>query len=198
MLRDEWNDWFEIEDVYDTTSTSSEVYKAADEALVACINQMGYVNLPWMAEASGLSVKKLIGELEGSVIFQDPEQYHMHQMEEEDWILSPQYLSGNIREKLDEAILRNGQYNNRFAKNIQALKRVLPARVKIQDIGISIGSPWIPETFYSLFIKEALNLYGSAKVLHSPVCHQWKIVIPACVKDDINNIFIFSKCMSTN
>lgn len=137
MFKDELSDFFEIVDVYDTPELEDNgcltSYEAADEVLAACMNELGCVNLGRMSEASGIPAAELIAQLKGKAIFQDPENYDFHQAEEEGWILSSQYLSGNICEKLDIAEQMNKKYEGLFEQNISALKEVLPARVKFSE-----------------------------------------------------------------
>lgn len=195
MLNEDWNDCFEIEEVFDEGSfefsaNSQSRNKPADDALAACVNAVGGVDLPWMSEMSGIPCRELSLELE-TAIFQDPEGYDVHRSEEEDWILGSQYLSGNIKTKLETAKRLNKKYNGRFESNIQALKQQLPSRVNFDSIGISIGSPWIPASYYAAFAKDVLGLSGRPTVSHSAELHQWKVKAASKLRRTVGNTCTF-------
>lgn len=194
MLKNEWKELFEIEEVFDTSdiavSVSADLHKAADEALAECVNTMGSVNLTWMSEASGLSVNELIEALEGA-IYQDPEGYDIHKSAEKDWMLRDQYLSGNIKIRLEAAKRLNKKYRGRFESNVLALREVMPAKVKFEEIGISIGSPWVPAAYYSDFAKEVLGLLTEPEITYSAHLGQWKVSVPANARTAVHNIYTY-------
>lgn len=192
MLDKEWEDSFSIEDMFPDGDDAAVyhregVYKAADEALAACKDTLGGVNLSWMADFSGLSPEELKEALE-NVIFQDPEVYDAHPYEDAGWVLRDQYLSGNIMEKLGKAKKLNKKYTGRFESNILALKKALPPRIRFDEIGFCIGSPWIPAYFYADFAKEILELKMCPKISHSETLHQWKVEEPDDAREAIHNI----------
>jgi N12 class adenine-specific DNA methylase len=68
-----------------------------------------------------------------------------------------EYLSGNVRDKLiraEEAV----KDDPRFEKNIEALKRVQPKDLEIDQIYMRIGSTWVPTEAYTDFIKDTLGM----------------------------------------
>lgn len=69
-----------------------------------------------------------------------------------------QYLSGNNETKLKTAEKLNDKYNRCFEANIAALKAEMPAKMDFEVIDFGLGSPWIPEKYYSLFAKEMEEL----------------------------------------
>ena len=66
MLKNEWNDLFDIEEVFDDGGAAADVptaaneKKAADEALAACVNATGGVDLTWMSEVSGMTAGQIL------------------------------------------------------------------------------------------------------------------------------------------
>ncbi len=62
-----------------------------------------------------------------------------------------EYLAGNVQAKLLEAEVVG------FQRNIDALKTVLPARLKPEEIRVPLGAPWVPEEVMRDF---ALNIAG--------------------------------------
>lgn len=67
------------------------------------------------------------------------------------------YLSGNVRDKLiraQEAV----KDDPLFEKNVEALKRVQPKDLEIDQIYMRIGSTWVPPEAYTDFIKDTLGM----------------------------------------
>ena len=195
MLHTDWEDSFAIEEIFpDGGDTAvycqAGICQAADEALAVCKDTTGSVNLPWMAEFSGLSTDELKEALE-NVIFQDPEVYDACLCEDAGWVLREQYLSGNIMDKLKKAKRLNKKYGGRFEGNVLALKEILPPRIKMEEIGFCLGSPWIPAHFYADFAKEILELKMCPKVSHSEEIHQWKVEEPKDAKEAVPNIYTY-------
>ena len=189
------SNYFHIEDVYDMPdlmdgSHQESLHRDAAIALTRCINTHGCVNLPWMAETSGLSAGELIDALKGA-IFQDPEHYDLHQSETEGWYLRPQYISGNLKLKLEAARVLNRKYSGRFNVNLLALKQVLPKRVPFENIGISIESPWIPAHFYAEFAQDVLGLFRTPGISHSAKLGLWKVKVPPDAASDSRNTVTF-------
>ena len=69
------------------------------------------------------------------------------------------YLSGNIREKLEQA--RNAAAeDSRFEVNVSELEAVMPEPIPFVDISYKIGTPWIPEDVYRNFASDVLGISG--------------------------------------
>lgn len=165
---------------------TGSLHREAARALACCVNENGCVNFPWMTRTSGLSTKELQDGLKGAV-FQDPEGYDLHHSEEEDWLLRVQYINGNNEEKLSAAKRMNRKYKGRFAGNILALKNAKPPKIHIDEIGISIGSSWIPDYYYAQFAKELLGIKETPEIIHSAVLGKWKINVSDEAKKTFNN-----------
>lgn len=196
MMNAEWNDFFRIEEVYDSSdiisdpnATDSYHYEAA-RALACCMDTVGCVNLSWMSQHSGLSADQLTDALEGA-IFQDPEAYDLHHEKGEDWFLRAQYLKGNLASKLDVAKRMNRKYKGRFDRNVTLLKKARPPKVPFEEIGISIGSSWIPEDFYALFVKELLGTKTIPRIMHVKELGEWKVEASDVTKNTFNNLYTY-------
>ena len=193
------NFWDEIEEIDGFTDTDTmdeyagSLHYEAARALACCINENGCVNFPWMTRTSGLSTKELQDGLKGA-IFQDPKGYDLHHSDEEDWLLRVQYINGNNEEKLSTAKRMNRKYKGRFAGNIHALKKARPQRIHIDEIGISIGSSWIPDYYYAQFAKEILGIKETPEVIHSAELGRWKINASDDAKKTFNNCRSFGCC----
>ena len=191
----EINSFFEMEDVFHLpgmVDVADEVplHRDAEKALIDCLNSLGRVDLPWMAENSGLSAGELTAALKGA-IFQDPEHYECHRSEEEGWLLRPQYISGNLKEKLEAAKCLNTRFSGRFQSNIEALRKAMPDRVSFADIGIGLGSSWVPAHFYAEFAWRVLELYEKPTVTFSAKLGQWRVVAPASARYALHNIYTY-------
>lgn len=95
------------------------------------------------------------------------------------WVLSPRYLCGNLPHKLKLVQEMQQRFPSKFETNVVALERRLPQRQTINQIHISLGSPWVPAEKYSQFVKELLQLSKRVPVYLSPELAKWKIEIPA-------------------
>ena len=81
---------------------------SVDEAFVKSLDAFGDVDIEYIAATSGKSVEEVSDMLKGS-IFQDPETFgeHAEYRIEDGWVVSSNYLSGNIKRKLEKAIKAN-------------------------------------------------------------------------------------------
>lgn len=180
---------FPIEDIFDVPGIFSAeeyetgIHRDAAAALANCINTIGRVDLQWMAQYSGIPTQELIPALKG-IIFQDPAEYDLNHAELDGWFIRSQYISGNVKQKLEIAEEMDFKYHGRFSENVQALQASMPERVSFQDIGICIGSPWIPAEYYAQFAREVLMVPG---VSYSSALHQWKVQEPPRVFSVRNN-----------
>ncbi len=194
MMNREWEDFFGIEEVYDMADTTADTYTGAKKdaavVLALCINTNGCVDMVWMMDASGLAFDELTEALEGAV-YQDPEAYDIYHADDQGWMLRAQYLSGNIKTKLETAKKLNRKYNGRFEANVAALKAVMPAKVDFDVIGFGLGSPWIPEKYYSLFAKDVLGLFCLPEIHYSTALGRWKILVPPKTKNAVQNIYTY-------
>ena len=199
MLNKEWEELFGIE-----VSMASDAPEAMDDlagaengkkdslaALVTCLNTKGCIDLNWMEAFSGLPADRLRELLEGA-IYQKPESYDLSRSEYEGWVLRAQYLSGNIKRKLETARRLNRKYCGLFEANVLALESVLPGTVELDEIGFGIGSPWIPEKYYSLFAMELLGLYDLPDIHYYPSLGQWKISSFMGLRiNTVNNVYTY-------
>lgn len=67
-----------------------------------------------------------------------------------------EYLSGDIRKKLDNAI-EAAKNNPLFEANISALQEVMPEPLKAGDIDVKIGATWVDPKYYQQFLYETLH-----------------------------------------
>ena len=162
---------------------------SSDEALIASVNRNGRVDLAYMSEISGLSTTKLISDLAGKVMFQNPAAFIGKSRWDPaaEWVLRPQYLCGNIPAKLSEAEAMNEKFQGCFSWNVEALKKLLPPSLELEEIHVSLGASWIPEDVYSRFIKELLRLPWWPTVIYQKELSRWMIQVKEFGYDSVLN-----------
>ena len=165
----------------------------SDEALIECINRCGCVDLRFMSEISGLSIETLISDLGGKAIFQDPEVFRNKRTwsMEEGWILAPRYLCGNFVEKLSLAKHMNSRFNGCFKNNVEAIKRLMPAKLSLEDIHVSFGAPWVPAWVYADFMRDYLRLSKRPVVYYNKEQSVWKIEDKGAFRDSVANVYTY-------
>ena len=170
-------DLFMENDDSENTSVKSKILP--DDALIKCLNTFGYVDINYIANESGLSADNAISALKGA-IFQQPEALDDLRRYDNSvgWVVSSAYLNGNIRKKLESAILANERFPGKFADNIAALRKSLPSFVDMEEIHLSLGATWIPAAEYAAFIKDFLKLNEEPEVIFYQDLLTWKLVAP--------------------
>lgn len=116
---------------------------SATDALAASMNEKGRVDFPFMEKIYGKGQEAIVSEL-GDTVYEDPSA---------GWQTATQYLAGNVKAKLAEAILAAKQ-DPRYERNVSALAEVIPADVPAADIFVAPHSFWIPVEVYHQFAKE--------------------------------------------
>ena len=90
------------------------------------------------------------------------------------YLTADNYLSGNIREKLQHAQLAAEKDPAAFSRNVSSLQNVLPKDIEPQDISIRINSPIVGEAHVEQFVKDLVNAYR-VDVVHVPITGKWEI-----------------------
>ena len=144
--------------------------ETATEALALSLNERAKVDLSYMAQLTGKTEEKITEELVG-VIFKNPLT--------DQWESGDEYLSGNVREKLNTA--RTFAENHpEFTPNVRALEAVQPRELEASEIEVRIGATWIEPSDYQDFMRELLHTpwYLAQKeiqVKYSEVNGEWRI-----------------------
>ena len=143
-----------------------------DEALILSIQDKAKVDLNYMQKLCGIDTDKMIKSLEG-VIFKVPEYG-----EPNNWVTADEYLSGNVREKLKIAE-QFAKEDSSFNINVEKLKEVIPKDLTASEIGIKLGSTWIPPEIIRKFIFELLDTPSYNRwdihVKYSNITAEWYI-----------------------
>jgi len=187
---------YDVIDIFDIMDNEyhgvdSEERISVDYALIEVLNQKNEVDICYISERSGMSVSDVILALEG-IIYQQPEYFDDDDYDETvGWVISSKYLGGNIRNKLEIAKKANERFPGRFQSNIEALKKILPSRVEIDDIHLSLGATWVPVDEISMFLKELLNLRTPPEVIFYEDLKYYKIVETDEAKRSVLNTIVY-------
>lgn len=122
------------------------------EALQVSLDRIGRVDIAYMAKLVGCELDKVITDL-GNEIFRNPAKIRDDEPFSgyED---ASEYLSGNVREKLQIAQNYAKHIDGSFERNISALEKVVPKDLEASEISVRIGSNWIDLEDYNKFLSE--------------------------------------------
>lgn len=140
-------DW---DNLFSNSEESKGVYaESSGDGLIKSLNNLGRVDIEYIAEITGLTYKDVIQDLKGA-IYQNPETWN--ECFYKGWELKDEYLSGRVIEKLRIAKEADKKYLGYFADNVKALEEVKMPFVGTDDIHVTIGSPWVPTDIIDSFI----------------------------------------------
>lgn len=124
-------------------------YDSTLDALVACVNSQGQFDVNWVAERTGKTKEAIVQEL-GDRVYTEPDTGRV--------VLAEDYLSGDVRTKLEtaKAAVENGE--TEYSRNVEALTKALPPDVKAVDVYIPFGSQLLTPEIIGVFGYEALGL----------------------------------------
>lgn len=149
----------------------------ASEALAVSMGEKAGIDMGYMCQLSGRSEQEVFEELKG-VIFLNP-LYGQGNPDEQKYLMADEYLSGNVREKLEVARRSAKLYPDDYNINVEALERVQPKDLTASEISVRLGATWIPPEIVQQFIYEFLDTprYAQWKIkLHySPYTSEWSI-----------------------
>ncbi|MCK9480024.1 MAG: DEAD/DEAH box helicase family protein, partial [Firmicutes bacterium] len=149
----------------------------ASEALAVSLSEKAKIDMEYMSSLAGKDEQELFEELKG-VIFLNP----MHTSENdgrEKYLTADEYLSGNIREKLEWAKRSAQLYPEDYMVNVEALTAVQPKDLTAAEITVKLGTTWIPPEYIKEFTYELLETSYWAKreidVHYSKLTGDWNI-----------------------
>ena len=143
----------------------------ASEALAVSIGEKAKVDIPYMMQLTGKTEEEVTEELTG-VIFKNPLT--------DKWEPSDEYLSGNVREKLNIA-KQFAENHPEYMVNVQALERVQPKDLDASEIEARLGATWISPDYITEFMAETFHTprqhinYERIKVQYAEVTGQWNV-----------------------
>ena len=146
----------------------------ANEALMVSLSEKAKVDINYMSELTGISDEKIKGDLDG-IIFKVPSVLNE---EQEEYVTADEYLSGNIREKLEVAKM-SAAIDPKYQKNVEALEKVMPKELTASEIEVRLGATWIPVEIYQQFLYELLDtpswVRNYTKLSYSSYNANWNI-----------------------
>lgn len=156
------------------TIKKAEVVTRVDtssEALAVSLSEKAGINLMYMAELTGKDTDTITTELAG-IIFHDHETGR--------WETLDEYLSGNVREKL-EKVKAYAEEHPEYAVNVQALTQVQPKELEASEIEVRIGATWIEPHYIEDFMRDIFEtpeqLFSNKKagIQYTDITGQWNV-----------------------
>ena len=149
----------------------------ASEALAVSLAEKAKVDMDYMAELTGKTEQEVYADLTG-VIFLNP----MHGYgggSEEKYLTADEYLSGNVREKLEWAKRSAELYPEDYTAHVQALERVQPVDLTASEIAVRLGATWLPPKIVEQFMFELFSTSNRSRwnihVHYSKYTGEWNI-----------------------
>ena len=127
----------------------------ASEALAVSLAEKAKVDMTFMMELTGKTEQEVYADLNG-VIFLNPMHGYGNSTEEK-YLTADEYLSGNVREKLEWAKRSAKLYPEDYAANVQALERVQPTDLTASEISVRLGATWLPPEIVEQFMFELFS-----------------------------------------
>jgi len=134
------------------------------EAIALCRDELGALDLGRVAELLGVEQGEAERQI-ADVAFLDPETNQ--------WVPSDEYLTGNVRQKLDYAKTAVALRAEDFQRNVPALEAVIPADLQPEQILANLGAPWVPASDVQEFAQELLGF--RTHVWNEPRTSTWSV-----------------------
>lgn len=152
----------------DGTYTKGEVFRKATirpkkivtrtetaiEALQLTLSSKANVDMDNILKLYPKSLEVVLEELKDE-IFINPIKYN--EKSNDYWVIKDEYLTGDVKTKLMQALVHEKKNPELFSKNVEALKEVIPKDLKASEIEYKIGATWIPVEYYKQFMFETFN-----------------------------------------
>lgn len=147
--------------------------ETSTEALAVSISEKAAVNIPFMETLTGKTEEEIVQDLKG-VIYLLPSS----NSDNRNYVTADEYLSGNIRDKLEIAELA-AKSDPQYALNVEALKQVMPKPLTATEIDVRLGATWIDKDIYQQFIYELLKtpfyMQRYVEVNFSKYTSEWQV-----------------------
>lgn len=180
------------------------------DALNVCKSERGVVDLRVIEHLTGKTYDEVVEEL-GDKIYRNPAKCALDEGNPYcGWEDASEYLSGNVRKKLQQAELA-AKVDEQYRKNVEALQLAQPAPLTANDISVKIGVSWIDVKYYNQFITELLEVHpyyvDDVKVSFNTITGEWKVDRPSWLRQSMkaHSVFgtdrmdafkIFEKCLN--
>ncbi|MGQ4528143.1 helicase [Dermabacteraceae bacterium P13136] len=137
-----------------------------EDAIAISLDTTGRIDLDKIADLRGITSEEARTELTGHV-YQDPATH--------DLVSAGEYLSGDVRAKLDQALHAAEEEPGQWQENITALQAVIPADLTSVDIEARIGAPWISAKDHERFLHELLDVNDDRVRVQSNGDGRWQV-----------------------
>lgn len=146
----------------------------AAEALVVSLAEHGGIDLAYMQQLSGKTQEELVKDLSG-LMFRVP---GMGTEEDPVYQTAEEYLSGNVRQKLEQA-RQAAALDPVYRANADALAAVQPKELTASEINVHLGTTWIPADDVRQFVLELMQpnawVAQHIQVHYEPVTASWSV-----------------------
>ncbi|KRE28263.1 helicase [Agromyces sp. Soil535] len=132
------------------------------EAVAMSLDQTGRVELRIIAHLLGTSEPEARRHL-GELVYDSPAGGLIH---------SAEYLSGNVRQKLDAARTAAAD-DDRYRVNVTALERVMPPEIRADEIQARMGAVWISPEVHREFLRDILA--DRSITVENPLPAKWTV-----------------------
>jgi len=149
----------------------------ASEALAISLAEKAEIDMEYMSTLTGKSEEELYTDLKG-VIFLNP-LYGYGNSTHSKYLTAEEYLSGNVREKLDIAKKTAELYPDDYTVNVEALQQVQPVDLTASEISVRLGATWLPVDVVQDFMFDLFStpryMQWNIKVHYSNITGEWNI-----------------------
>lgn len=148
------------------------------DALVICYSEMGGINIPRIATLLDTTAEEAIDRLkDGGDVFENPQT----------GLLEPSwgYLSGRVRAKLAAARAAVEAGEEGFRANVEALEKVQPPMVRLEDAEIKFGATWVDPECMADFLRDAFGSeHMRISLSKNEVTGQWNVEFGHIMNED--------------
>jgi hypothetical protein len=138
----------------------------AADAVALCLDEHGRLDLDTIARLLEVDVDQ-VPEALGGLAYLDPA--------EQRWVPADEYLSGNVRHKLDLAQAAAVRDPDRYGRNVAALEGVQPTDLAPEQIKARLGAPRVDAADIQAFLIETVG--GQVTVRHEPSTATWDVKV---------------------
>lgn len=125
----------------------------ANEALMISLKEKAKVDIDYIAQLTDKTNDEIIEELE-DIIYEVPNV--LEPDAQKTYVTADEYLSGNIREKLEIAKM-SSEIDPTYQHHVGVLEKAMPTPLTASEIEVRIGATWVPVEIYKQFMFELLS-----------------------------------------
>lgn len=138
------------------------------DALAIVLDRTGRVDVDQIADLLNTTPADAVAAL-GAHVFEIP---HADDAPAT-WVPAAEYLSGDVRAKLEQAQAADIASPGRWTGHVTALEAVIPSDLMAGDITPRVGAVWIPDTDHQDFLREILD--DQWAVVRNIAANEWAV-----------------------